>query len=75
MLTRLTLKGNFIWTADAVQNPGKPVVYLDGDTFGIPGADFLDVRLPSGDGQVGGDFEMWSGWCRDSPRSNFTRCG
>lgn len=59
LLTRLTLKGNYIWTTDAVQNPGKPVVYLDGETFGIPGADFLDVRLPSGDGQVGGDFEMW----------------
>jgi hypothetical protein len=59
LLTRLTLKGNFIWTADAVQNPEKPITYLDGDAFGIPQGDILDLRLPSGDGRKGGDFEMW----------------
>jgi hypothetical protein len=51
VLARLTLKGNYI------TERGKPDVFLDGDSFRAvadPG-----VRLPSGDGRRGGDFEMW----------------
>lgn len=47
----LTLRGNF------VRADGQPEVYLDGDTFADPEAEF-GVRLPSGDGRRGGDFEM-----------------
>ncbi len=54
LLARFTLKGNFIW------GPGQaPELYLDGDVFGIPRGNTTDVRLPSGDGRRGGDFEMW----------------
>jgi hypothetical protein len=53
LLCRLTLKGNYIW------GPKEPEMYLDGDAFGVPGGDHVDVRLPSGNGRRGGDFEMW----------------
>jgi hypothetical protein len=53
LLSRLTLKGNYIW------GPKDPELYLDGDAFGIPGGDHVDVLLPSGNGRRGGDFEMW----------------
>jgi len=53
LLGRLTLKGNYIW------GPKEPEMYLDGDAFGVPGGDHVDVRLPSGNGRRGGDFEMW----------------
>jgi hypothetical protein len=53
LLCRLTLKGNYIW------GPTDPELYLDGDAFGIPGGDHVDVLLPSGNGRRGGDFEMW----------------
>ena len=56
VLAHLTLKGNFIWIAE---NPENPSVYLDGDAFGVRRDDALEVRLPSGDGRRGGDFEMW----------------
>jgi len=59
VLAHLTLKGNVIWSG---RNPENPSVYLDGDTFGLPsleGSGSVDVRLPSGDGRRGGDFEMW----------------
>ncbi|MFC7737919.1 DUF6519 domain-containing protein [Roseomonas sp. GCM10028921] len=57
VLARLTLKGNFIWSARAGE------FFLDGEAFGIRrGADATlptELRLPSGDGRRGGDFEMW----------------
>jgi hypothetical protein len=55
ILTRLTLKGNFIW------DQAQPDVYLDGESFGVrqPGTQTTDLRMPSGDGRRGGDFEMW----------------
>lgn len=53
LLCRLILKGNYIW------GPQDPELYLDGDAFGIPGGDHVDVLLPSGNGRRGGDFEMW----------------
>jgi hypothetical protein len=54
VLCRLRLKGNFIWGPDS-----KPDLYLDGDTFGFPGDQHVDIVLPSGNGRRGGDFEMW----------------
>ncbi len=55
ILTRLTLKGNFIWDRD------NPDLFLDGEAFGIrqPNAPNTSLRLPSGDRTRGGDFEMW----------------
>ncbi len=54
VLARLTLKGNFIWSAP----DGR--LRLDGDTFGVPSRGTLtDLELPSGDNRRGGDFEMW----------------
>jgi hypothetical protein len=59
ILARLTLKGNFIW-ASRNQN-----IFLDGEAFGrrISGIPSTLLRLPSGDGRRGGDFEMWF-WLR-----------
>jgi hypothetical protein len=53
LLARLTLKGNFIWARD------NPALYLDGEVFGEPGGQHTELRLRSGDGRPGGDFEMW----------------
>ena len=55
ILTRLTLKGNFIWAA---QNRN---LYLDGEAFGVfqGGATNTFLQFPSGDKRRGGDFEMW----------------
>jgi hypothetical protein len=53
VLAHLTIKGNFIWARD------DPSRYLDGDDFGEPDGSHTGVRLPSGDGRRGGDFEMW----------------
>jgi hypothetical protein len=53
VLARLRLRGNFIW------GPEAPELYLDGEAFGVPGDGVVDVRLPSGNGRRGGDFEMW----------------
>jgi hypothetical protein len=55
ILTRLTLKGNFIW------DRATRTLYLDGDGFGIPGGSGSNVSLglPSGDKRRGGDFETW----------------
>jgi hypothetical protein len=59
ILTHLVLKGNFIWEAK------DPQVYLDGEAFGAPAGERVahNLRLPSGDGTRGGDFEMWF-WLR-----------
>lgn len=59
ILLRLTLKGNFIWSTDAMDLIKKGTLggYLDGETFRafrLP-----NVLLPSGDNRRGGDFEMW----------------
>ena len=55
VLARLTLKGNFIWSQK------DPELYLDGQAFGVHDETELRtaLRLPSGDGKRGGDFEMW----------------
>jgi hypothetical protein len=55
ILAHLTLKGNFIWEqADSAPR------YLDGQALGDPGGGTVNnLRLPSGDGKRGGDFEMW----------------
>jgi hypothetical protein len=53
ILTRLTLKGDYIW------GPNEPEAYLDGDVFGTPADGHVDTRYPSGDGRRGGDFELW----------------
>ena len=64
LLAHLTLKGNFIWGP----NDRLAQMYLDGEAFGIPRLDNPDdansirtsLNLPrSGNGQRGGDFEMW----------------
>jgi len=54
VLVRLRLRGSFIWGPER-----DPKLYLDGEGFGLPGGDNVDVKLPSGDGRRGGDFEMW----------------
>ncbi len=57
VLAHLTLRGNFIFGA---QTPEAPTMYLDGDAFGMRAQDdALDVRLPSGDGRRGGNFDVW----------------
>lgn len=62
VLINLTLKGNFIWAAN---NPKK---YLDGEAFGTRDDETAsNLRLPSGDGRRGGDFEMWF-WLVPPPR-------
>lgn len=63
ILARLTLKGNFIAALD------REDLYLDGDAFGLrrSGAQTTDLRLPSGDGRRGGDFEMWFWLIAQSP--------
>jgi hypothetical protein len=58
LLTRLTLKGSFIWAKD------NPTIYLDGKAFGIARTDpdgvHIGLHLPkSGNGTLGSDFEMW----------------
>lgn len=57
LLTRLTLKGNFIWGLN------DPTMYLDGNDFGIKETrgttHSIGLEFPSGDGKRGGDFEMW----------------
>jgi Family of unknown function (DUF6519)/Carboxypeptidase regulatory-like domain/Helix-hairpin-helix domain len=57
ILAHLTIKGNFIWLGGSGE---EPTVYVDGEAFGRPSRpDRVDLRLPSGDGRRGGDFEMW----------------
>lgn len=53
ILARLTIKGNFILGKDNSE------LYLDGDAFVIGEEQKTRLRLPSGDGKSGGDFEMW----------------
>jgi hypothetical protein len=55
ILTRLVLKGNFIWSAS------DPSVFLDGEVFGAhqSGMNNQTLILPSGDKRRGGDFETW----------------
>ncbi|HUR35921.1 MAG TPA: DUF6519 domain-containing protein [Vicinamibacterales bacterium] len=54
VLVRLQLRGNFIWGPER-----EPKLYLDGEAFGVPGGDNVDVRLPGGNRRRGGDFELW----------------
>lgn len=65
ILARLRLKGNFIWHQDEA---GAPELYLDGEAFGYREGESqtTDLRLPSGDGVRGGDFEMWF-WLGGAP--------
>lgn len=68
ILARLTMKGNFIWDRDNANR------FLDGDAFGIqqPGSNNTGLRLPSGDGTRGGDFEMWFWLARPLGLSSLT---
>jgi hypothetical protein len=52
LLTRLTLKGNFIWSQDRQ-------LFLDGEAFALGQSGVMTLNLPSGDRRRGGDFEMW----------------
>jgi hypothetical protein len=53
-LARLFLKGSKIWQTN------NPDIYLDGDVTSTPdGTTTHNLNLPSGDGERGGDFEMW----------------
>src|SRR5205823_4499190 len=50
VLARLTLKGNFLWSAN------DPNLFLDGEAFSAPaGQTPTNLLLPSGNGQRGGD--------------------
>jgi len=57
VLTRLSLKGQDIWGQQ------DPSLYLDGEAFGIKRQETsgarTSLRLPSGDGRPGGDFDLW----------------
>jgi hypothetical protein len=56
VLTRLILKGRFIWSRN------DSSLFLDGEAFGQSSAgngSSVALRLPSGDRRQGGDFEMW----------------
>jgi hypothetical protein len=69
LLLRLTLKGNFIWSAEALSlfKKGTPGGYLDGEALRAPrDFDAHEIALPSGDGRRGGDFEMWF-WLAPQP--------
>jgi len=58
ILVRLTLKGSFIWAIEGGRD-NQPL-YLDGDSFRMaPGENEFGIRLPSGDGRRGGDFQTW----------------
>jgi hypothetical protein len=63
LMARLTLKGNFIWGPTE-----SPKLYLDGEVFGIPGPKRTLVSFPSGNGQRGGDLEMWFWLALDTVR-------
>jgi photosystem II stability/assembly factor-like uncharacterized protein len=53
VLARLVIYGNSIWSSDGRLN-------LDGDVFlGLDKRPLPLLHLPSGDGQLGGNFEMW----------------
>lgn len=56
VLAHLTLKGNYIFTRDT--SPPS-TLYLDGEAFGRADADGRVALEFTGDGQRGGDFEMW----------------
>lgn len=57
ILVHLRLRGNYLWQEGGGDDPQ---VYVDGDVFGRPGSDGrMALRLPSGDGRRGGDFEIW----------------
>jgi hypothetical protein len=64
VLVRLRLTGNFVWGPER-----DPKLYLDGDGFGAPAADHVDVSLPTGDGRRGGNFEMWFWFVRPQTRT------
>lgn len=54
LLCKLRLSGSFIWgPAEA------PEIYLDGQLFGMPGGDHVDVAWPSGSGRRASNLEMW----------------
>jgi len=71
LLLRLTLKGNFIWSTEALSlfKKGTPGGYLDGEAFRAPrDFDAHEIVLPSGDGRRGGDLEMWF-WLAPQPEA------
>ncbi|HUP43065.1 MAG TPA: DUF6519 domain-containing protein [Thermoanaerobaculia bacterium] len=60
VLARLTIKGNVVW---GTGDDRERLRYLDGEAFGLPASDRVELALPSGDGRRGGDFELWF-WLR-----------
>ena len=52
---RLTLKGNYIWG----RLEDDSLLYLDGESYGQPAGQRTGIDFSSGNGQRGGDFEMW----------------
>ncbi len=71
LLTRVTLKGGFIWAAS------NPQLYLDGEAFGVtrqdPTGNRIGMRIPkSGNGTPGSDFEMWFWFTRPVTLSSLT---
>lgn len=61
LLARLHIEGNFIWAKD------NRNLYLAGEALGLPaGRNGNNLKLPSGDGRRGGNFEMffWLGEIR-----------
>jgi hypothetical protein len=67
ILTRFTLKGNFIWSAK------DPNVLLDGEVFGVRGSagSTISARLPSGNRIAGGDLDVWFWLARPAPPPPF----
>lgn len=58
VLAHLTIRGNFIWARET--DPFNPEIYLDGNTYGQLADDgSVGIRMPSGNGRRGGNFEMW----------------
>ena len=65
VLARVTLKGNFIWGREDQDE------HLDGEAFGMRAEEGTGIRLPSGNGRRGGDFEMWF-WLGEPERPTIT---
>jgi len=52
-LVSVTFKGNFVW------EEGSSSALLNGPAFGTPQNGNIGIKLPSGNGQRGGDFQCW----------------
>jgi len=52
-LVSVTFKGSFVW------EQGGSSTLVNGPAFGTPQNGHIGLRLPSGDGRRGGDFQCW----------------